>query len=314
MTKPFDKAFEGQPPARVLSHRVRLLYPFTVPKDLLPGVFATLREKSGFRSGELSKEFRTEMLDEASEFIFGATRDKPAPYYLRLAATCDAPEKNLRFAAILNGEHGVRWLLNPANQLANSTVNPRTQPPVSVFAIAEKHGIEVFSNAFGSAVLSITLEHHLPATPVWGDLLDWVYHLSHLKIRIPMLWNAPLGADPTTIRQVGELPEGPTAKAIIDHFKVTGEWIGAFPGPIAPRLLQPFQPFSLHGLIRELLAPVNDSIEGTQRQLMAYSVVEFGVAADFAIPSPFVPALSAMAQLEEGSHTPVVEGSKIVEI
>ena len=81
----YDPKFATAPPCgRVLSQRVRLVYPFQIRlRDRVQACVQSLESSGSWKTAELNEEFRKEMLEEASSFVFGAGRSESAGYYLR---------------------------------------------------------------------------------------------------------------------------------------------------------------------------------------------------------------------------------------
>jgi hypothetical protein len=363
----YDPAFASPPnAAKVISQRVRLVYPFQLKhrdhvqarlKDLLASglwicgeSFKTeakrFPEDSAdhrrlmqlYKQYHLSDEFRKEMLEETSSFVFGAGRDQPVTNYLRYNGPAFAGSALIR--TIANGHHALRWIYDQAvtateaaklslelpdtsgSTATGTTSTPKTKqkrtrpagPGVEyAYHVDPKLGIELFLNPFGSGVVTVTLiRQELPEKPPWGDLLDFVYHLSHIKRRAPVNW---LAAEPGyhtqgDLRQVEVLPAslGDSHKAAkgaaIEHFDEHGLLAGNSrkdPLTVAATF---GEPFAWAAIFRQLLAPLKDQIDGEQGQFMVYSVVEFSAdGADFGADASYEIPLVSMSELEEGSHT-----------
>lgn len=143
--------------------------------------------------------------------------------------------------------------------------------------------------------------------PLWGDLLDFVYHLSHIKRRASVNW---LAAEPGfhitgDIRQVEVFPKGiESTHSATGHFDTHGLLPGALTDALTTAAIFG-EPFAWSAIFRQLIAPIRGHIGGEQGQFMMYSVVEFSAqGADFSVDSSYEGALVSMSELEEGSHTP----------
>ena len=194
MTSPPDAAFLQRPSAGVISQRLRLVYPFRIGREQLGRARELLTGGGMWTAGELNEEYRKEMLEGASDFVFGALRDgKPEHYYCHEASFRTTNERDARkspgasYRGFLNGDHGIKWLVNPLGKAEDGKVKDRARPRSEKFWVDRKHGAELFLNPFGSGVLSIALVRELPEEPSWADLLGFVYHLSHIKRRSPLI-------------------------------------------------------------------------------------------------------------------------------
>ena len=312
-----DPAFEGQAQA-VLSQRLRLVYPFRIPRESLSEARATLEGSGIWHPIPLSEEFRKEMLEAASQFVFGALRDQPAPNYFRhqtsfaFGPQSDRDRRGIgpKFAAFLNGTHGLQWLVNPVNQRHNPQVERRDRPVLSEFLIDADLGAEMFLNPFGSGIVCLTLLREFQSCPQWCDLLDFVYHLSHIKYRPPLIWR--VDAD-RPLSQLDQLPEGVSAKSVIEDTRIAA---CRTPPSAMDAAATRNAPFTALEIFTDLLQPLESAaipIEGEQGQLMGYSVVEFDDTVGFANAAPYLAQLCAMAQLEEAAHPPTVATQGIVE-
>ena len=311
-----DPSFDREVPG-LLSQRLRLVYPFRVPRSELSGVAGKLENSGIWKAGDLNEEFRKEMLDSASSFVFGAMSHDAPPYYFRNEATFDMSGERSstrkagpRYSCFLNGDHGIRWLLHQVRREHNSKVKDRDRPTITQFEVNKTHAAEIFLNPFGCGVVTLTLERLLPPNTSWGDLLDFVYHISHIRRRPPLIWRE----DPTQqLAQITFLPAGMTPTGALNAFTEEGLVVGSGPSSALASALQTNAPFTMGALFRELIAPISHVVAGEQGQFMVYSVVEFDHTADFSDPAPFLPPLCVMAQLEEASHPPTVPGQEIVE-
>ena len=312
---PPDPAFAAPPPAQLLSHRLRLLYPFRVPRAELPHIAAALTQKGLWvHQPELNEELRKEMTEAASDFVFGALRDQPAPYYFQHRATFDtANERHTSntpgalYELFLNGDKGEAWISERKKALEPRKDGKRSTPPaVAAFFVDRKHHAEIFLNPFGCGILSLTLIRDLPAQPQpWADTLDFAYNLSHLKRRTPMLWRAKPDSPALTLPAPDELKRA----------HAEDDWVRSCSTETRPpleRAATANSPFTLPELFDALLAPIAPQLAGTQGQFSIYSVLEFAPKADLADPA-FLPALRAMAQLEEGAHPPTVHDARSLE-
>ena len=97
------------------------------------------------------------------------------------------------------------------------------------------HGAEIFLNSFGIVIVTLRLlrdDFPKDTTTPWGELLDFVYHLSHVKYRVPMNWRIEEnGASESAVpqpTQVDTLPAGvANGGAASDTSKNTACWTRA---------------------------------------------------------------------------------------
>lgn len=216
----------------------------------------------------------------------------PAPYYFQHHATFDTPnerhsKKNgARFECFLNGDHGETWI-SQRQQPPKKDQKRASPPAVAAFFVDPKHHAEVFLNPFGCGILSLTLIRNLPPHPQpWADTLDFAYHLSHIKRRTPILWRVKPDSPALT-------PPDPDEGAWVQSLQLENR-------PSLERAATANSPFTLPELFDALLEPIASQLAGTQGQFSIYSVLEFASEADLAHPA-FLPALRAMAQLEESA-------------
>ncbi len=343
ITRGFDPKFAQSPPARVLSQRARLVYPFQISQPAMLNACAEkLASSSNWKREErINEEFRKEMLEEASNFVFGVCREDRAAYYFRSAGGIFDIHPNTRnagglagplFGCFLNGGKGAKWYFNGLAHAGGKTAATQDRPAEELrFRVDRKHDAELFLNPFGGGVLSITiLIEDLNADAPWGHLLDSVYHLSHLKYRAPMIWRcASDEAGPRDTALPRQL-EGPPSKEgadtggvsafkqAVEGFEERGLADGGGSGSTGAieAARTPGQPFTWRAWIEDMLAPIHDLIGGTQGQLTMYSVVEFaGEGADFGQDlKDYAAAICSMAELEEGSHAPRAEADALGEV
>ena len=340
----YDPKFAVPPPCgQILSHRVRLVYPFQIKiRDRVPHCINALQTSGAWTTAKLNEEFRKEMQEEASSFVFGAGRNESVGYYLRESSgALDIPPntrggRNLSgplFGCFADGDDGAAWLYNPIRRQENKTADARARPGgvgrEFRYRVDLTHGAEIFLNSFGSGILTVSLLRDIfpqfseDAPTPWGELLDFVYHLSHVKYRVPMNWRIEENSTADSLVQLETLPPGvANAGAAIKYFELNGLLhpdpnLEAKSANALTAVRTPGAPFTWGAVFAHWLAPIQSEIEGEQGQFMMYSVVEFPAdGANFAsnAAAGYEEALVSMAELEEGSHAPVARAEAATRI
>ena len=148
------------------------------------------------------------------------------------------------------------------------------------------HGAEIFLNSFGIVIVTLSLlrdDFPKDTTTPWGELLDFVYHLSHVKYRVPMNWRIEEnGASESAVpqpTQVETLPAGvANGGAAIRYFKEHGLLDAGFDAEARSAdaltaVRTPGAPFTWGSVFARWLAPIQQEIEGEQGQFKMYTVV-----------------------------------------
>lgn len=243
-----------------------------------------------------------ELQPQMKQFLFGSDGDESWQGYLRLSHRCENDWFGNRLTAVLNGEEEERWERRSKNTEA---AGPR--PPSVVLHLDRRFGVEVFLSSCGAGVLSVSLlrsSHDQLGGFTDAEIQDTVYHLSHLKYRVPVLRQPHRETDPQLSAERNEQPL-------------------TYPAPLADEsgrdrqlrvwrdhLGKPGLPFTLPDLLDGLLGPTENQgvLRRTQSQLLVHTVVLFPCSPGLTDPEQrprYVRLLAALAQLEESMHAPI---------